>query len=70
MNTIKDLVGNDVRVGDAVAYCMAGYSALRTGRVSKITPSGVSVWLGNPRHSTVGTVNRQQGQFILIPVKE
>lgn len=40
---IKDIVGREIKVGDAVAYCVVGYSSLQVGLVTKLTPKGMRV---------------------------
>lgn len=38
-----DVSGNTIEVGDKVAYCVARYSSLKVGYVTRKTPNGVRV---------------------------
>lgn len=43
METSKDFLGNEIKVGDTVAFAAPQYRHLTTGKVIKITPKKVRV---------------------------
>lgn len=40
---MKDIFGNELRVGDRVAYVTPRHRELRIGVIAKLTPSGVTL---------------------------
>lgn len=59
----KDLLGNEVEVGDTIAYCTVGYSDLSIGKVINVTPKGATV---GKKSNYSGKLNRSSSQFIVI----
>lgn len=40
---MRDFSGNEIQVGDTVAYCIPSYSQISVGRVINVTPTGATV---------------------------
>jgi len=40
---MKDLVGNELGIGDVVVFATSSYSTIELGRINKLTPKGVKV---------------------------
>ena len=63
IDSIMDINGDDVFVGDYVVYCSATYSTLQIGTVKNFTPKGVNI-LTNENGKN--NINRAYNQIALI----
>lgn len=49
---MKDILGRELQVGDWIAYTPPIYkTSLEIGVIAKFTPTGVSVYLDNPKYT-------------------
>lgn len=64
---MKDKVGQDVKVGDMVAYCTPRYSDLSVGEVLKLTPKGINVQ--DHGYKSCG-LSRTSAQFVVVRQSE
>lgn len=69
---MKDLLGNEVQVGDRVVISMTGYRDLMTAEVVKLTPKGVKAKYRAPRWPDASTYAYSEtfrgiGMFVKVP---
>lgn len=71
MDAQLDVSGNEVRVGDLVAFTQPSYSSLKVAKVVKITRKGVTLdvtrprwqWHGSQAGSETMQLNRSSSQI-------
>lgn len=61
----KDIIGQDIVVGNYVAFNPPKFSGLTTGKVIKLTPKGVSVEYVN-NYNQAAKCNRAYGDVIKV----
>jgi hypothetical protein len=59
-DVIKDSQGNEVRVGDYIAFANGTYADIKVSKVVKVTPNGANVRLFGGKRP----LNRQKYQFV------
>lgn len=65
---MKDAAGQDVNIGDVIAFTTTGSTTISFGLVEKITPKGVRASVLEPHWRTkrLGTSVKQQACFIVV----
>lgn len=64
---MRDLLGNEVAVGDTVVIAITGYREMTKATVMKITPKGIKAeWNTGRKFSPVEETFRQPRMFVKV----
>lgn len=64
MKVAKDFFGNEILIGDTVAFMQKGYRTLRTGVVDRITPQ--MVFIKHQQFNVGGTETKQEHNQVIV----
>lgn len=68
MDSMKDVVGQDVSIGDRVVITRTGYRDMVPGEVVKLTPKGCKVrWNTGSEYSPVEDTFRTSDMIVKVP---
>ena len=67
-STMKDLLGNEINVGDRVVHCGGRYKNLSIGKVIKVTPKTVLLETNHQSNLGCDTFKATSDQIVKLPL--